>query len=215
MDVTKDEAATAEAEGGGADQPPNPISNSNPNPNPLNTTRGSKGKSCTGCTYYSSLRKAKSKNPTCIGLSRTRQAPPAVGKIELKAYREGLSLANFKYACIGYSVYLDKKDSSADLQDKTSKLPYCVGIEAVFNQRPSTSTVGHAPAPVHKAEEHNHVTPQPPSYKPPIPNITGEEFLNRFQRNASLVAAGVAKNLNRVGHYVKETLGDMLNRRSK
>lgn len=37
--------------------------------------------------------------------------------------------------------------------------------------------------------EHNHVTPQPPSYKPPIPNITGEEFLNRFQRNASLDAA--------------------------
>ena len=76
MEVTKDEAATP---GSGGAQPPNPISNGNPNPNPNpnpntpHTPRGSKGKSCKGCTYYTSLHKAKSKNPTCVGFSRALQ----------------------------------------------------------------------------------------------------------------------------------------------
>ena len=44
--------------------------NQNPNPNP-NQNKGSKGKSCKGCLYYSSLQRSKSKNPTCVGFSRT------------------------------------------------------------------------------------------------------------------------------------------------
>lgn len=43
----------------------------NPNPNP-NQTRGStKGRSCKGCLYYSSVQKSKSKYPTCVGFYRT------------------------------------------------------------------------------------------------------------------------------------------------
>jgi hypothetical protein len=44
----------------------------NPNPNP-SQSKGSKGKSCKGCLYYSSLQKSKSKNPTCVGFSRALQ----------------------------------------------------------------------------------------------------------------------------------------------
>lgn len=55
-----------------------------------------------------------------------------MGETELEASKEGRSLANFKYACIGYSVYLDNKDSSADSQDKTAKLPFCVGLEVLY-----------------------------------------------------------------------------------
>lgn len=33
--------------------------------------KDSKGKSCKGCLYYSSLQKSKSRTPTCIGLSKT------------------------------------------------------------------------------------------------------------------------------------------------
>ena len=36
-----------------------------------NGVKDSKGKSCKGCLYYSSLQKSKSKTPTCIGLSKT------------------------------------------------------------------------------------------------------------------------------------------------
>ncbi|ESW03753.1 hypothetical protein PHAVU_011G039500 [Phaseolus vulgaris] len=225
MAVSDDEAASTGAGAGGA-QPrnpipngnpnqnpnanpfPNPNSNQNPNPNPPHTTRGSKGKSCKGCTYYSSLHKTKSKNPTCVGFSRTlQQVPPfVVGETELEASKEGRSLTNFKYACIGYSVYLDNKDSSADLQDKKAKLPFCVGLEVVLEEKASNPSPSHVPA-THKTED-EHPTPQPRRYTPP--NHT-TEFLNRFQRNAGLVASGVAKNLNRVGNYVKELLNDILN----
>nr|AFK33512.1 unknown [Lotus japonicus] len=200
MAVTGEEAATtAEAGGGGGcGQHRNPNSNGgnpnpNPDPNPNPIVTGSKGKSCKGCAYYSSLHKSKSKNPTCIGFSRTlHQVPPyVVGETELEASKEGRSLANFKYACIGYSVYLDNKDSSADPQDKTAKLPFCVGLEVVLEEKSATSPVGHVPAHPRKAEDHENPSPQPRRYKPP--NATAEEFLNRFQRNATLVASGVVK----------------------
>ncbi|XP_019464849.1 PREDICTED: uncharacterized protein LOC109363161 isoform X1 [Lupinus angustifolius] len=206
MDLPKDEA-----ESGGGDCHPQ-----NPNTNPNSNKGGSKGKSCKGCAYYSSVHKAKSKNPTCVGFSRTlpQAVPPyVVGETELEASKEGRTLTNFKYACIGYSVYLDNKDSSADSKDKTAKLPFCVGLEVVLEEKQSTSPVGHVPAHARKTEEHEHATPQPRRYKPP--GTTPEEFLNRFQRNASLVASGVVRNLSRVGNYVKETLDDILYRRPK
>ncbi|MED6125786.1 hypothetical protein PIB30_072003 [Stylosanthes scabra] len=235
MGSNRDEAA---AGGGGEGQArilarnENVNSNPNPNPNPNNnTTRGSKGRSCKGCAYYSSVHKSKSKNPTCIGFSNTLpQVPPyVVGETELEASKEGRSLANFYYACIGYSVYLDNKESSADSQDKTAKLPFCTGLEVVLEEKSSTSPAGHVPAHAHKTEEQEHRAhrpqPQPQPQTQPrrynnnnnnkSPNSAAEEFLNRFQRNANLVAAGVVKNLNRVGNYVKETLVDILNRRPK
>ncbi|KAA0045635.1 uncharacterized protein E5676_scaffold280G00280 [Cucumis melo var. makuwa] len=48
--------------GGVQNQAPNRTSNG---------IKDSKGKSCKGCLYYSSLQKSKSKTPTCIGLSKT------------------------------------------------------------------------------------------------------------------------------------------------
>ncbi|XP_004506406.1 uncharacterized protein [Cicer arietinum] len=192
----------------------NPNSVPNPNPNP-NRPRTTKGKSCKGCAYYSSVHKAKSKNPTCYGLSRTlQQVPPyVVSESELEASKEGRSLKNFKYACIGYSIYLDNKDSPPDSQEKTAKLPFCVGLEVVSEVNSSTSSVGHVPAHARKTEEREQAIPQPRFAKPP--NTTAEEFLNRFQKNAGLVASGVVKNLNRMGHYVKEALDDILYRRPK
>ncbi|XP_027354869.1 uncharacterized protein LOC113864874 [Abrus precatorius] len=214
MAVTGDEAATV-GEGAGhtrspiSDGNPNPNSNPNPNPNRPHAPRGSKGKSCKGCAYYSSIHKAKSKNPTCVGISGTlEQVPPyVVGETELEASKKGRSFTNFKYACIGYSVYLDNKDSSTDSQDKTAKLPFCVGLEVVLEEKASTSPADRVPA-THKTEEH-----ELRRQKSPISKT--EDFFNRFQKNAGLVASGVAKNLNRVGNYVKETVDDILNRRPK
>ncbi|CAL0334177.1 unnamed protein product [Lupinus luteus] len=211
MEFPRDEAAS------GVNPNPN-VLNPNSNPNSVNGSGekggGSKGKSCKGCAYYSSLHKAKSINPTCVGFSTTlpQAVPPnVVGETELEASKEGRTLTNFKYACIGYSVYLDNKDSSADMKEKTAQLPFCVGLEVVLEEKPSTSPVGNVPA--HKTEEHEHATPQPRRYKPP--SVIPEEFLNRFQRNATLVASGVVRNLNRVSNYVKETLDDILYRRPK
>lgn len=46
------------------------VQNQNPAPN---QSKGSKGKSCKGCLYYSSLQKSNSKKPTCVGFSRALQ----------------------------------------------------------------------------------------------------------------------------------------------
>ncbi|XP_043708184.1 uncharacterized protein LOC122657524 [Telopea speciosissima] len=166
-----------------------------------------KGKSCKGCLYYSSILKSKARNPLCVGVSRTLPQVPnyIMGESKTETSKEGLSPTDFKYACVGYSVYLDGKDTPTDPQNKQAELPFCVGIELLVDKR--TSTTNHAPAHVRNRED-GHVFPQQRSYKPT--HSIGEEFLSRFTRNASLVASGVAKNLYRAGNYVKENLDDML-----
>ncbi|XP_059459667.1 uncharacterized protein LOC132189133 isoform X2 [Corylus avellana] len=179
----------------------------NQNPN-LSQSKGLKGKSCKGCLYYSSQQKSKSKNPTCVGFSRALQVPNyVVGGTEYEASKEGRNLADFRYGCVGYSVYLDNKDSSSDQQNQEAKLPFCVGLEILLDRRP----VQHAPADVHGSEDASALPqpqPQPQPYKPI--HHPGDEFLNRFTRNAGLVASSVGKNLNRVYNSIKGSLDDIL-----
>lgn len=52
-----------------------------------------------------------------------------VGETELEASKEGRILADFRYACIGYSVFLEKNGQSSDPQKKEAELPFCVGLE--------------------------------------------------------------------------------------
>lgn len=54
-----------------------------------------------------------------------------VGETELEASKADRSLTDFKYGCVGYSVFLDRKDSS-DPQNKQAELPFCVGLEVLY-----------------------------------------------------------------------------------
>ncbi|XP_077221136.1 uncharacterized protein LOC143854891 [Tasmannia lanceolata] len=174
-----------------------------------NPVKGSfKGKSCKGCLYYSTLLKSKARNPLCVGVTRTLPQVPSyiIGDSEVEASKEGRSLSDFKYACVGYSVILDNKDDPAVQQDKQAELPFCVGIELLVDKR--ASAADHVPAHVHNRED-DCFLPQPRPYKPP-PHAMGEEFVSRFTRNAGLVASGVARNMNRVCVYVKDSFDDIL-----
>lgn len=101
---------------------------------------------------------------------------------------------------------------------------YCIKIWAKFltvlhmfqvvsEVNPSTSPVGQVPAHARQTNDREHPAAQPRMSKPPI--TSAEEFLNRFQKNATLVAYGVVKNLNKVGNRIKESLDDILYRRPK
>ncbi|XP_057967953.1 uncharacterized protein LOC131157654 [Malania oleifera] len=175
----------------------------------LNETqrRGSKGKSCKGCLYYSSVLKSNSRNPLCVGISRSLPQVPryVVGESEIEASKEGRSLTDFKYACVGYSVYKDGKDPSANMQETQAELPVCVGIELLVDKR--VASADHASAHVHNRED-GHGYPQTRTHKPV--HSGGNEFLTRFTRNANLVASGVARNMRRVGNYIKENVDDIL-----
>ncbi|KAK6946321.1 hypothetical protein RJ641_013865 [Dillenia turbinata] len=181
--------------------------NQNPNTNPnQNQPIGPKGKSCKGTLYYTTLHKSKSRNPTCVGISRSLPQVPRynVGESELEAAKEGRTLTDFKYACVGYSVYLDKKGTSTDEDVKAAELPLCVGLEILLDKRPASASQSPAPAHAQRKEDgHSHTHP-PRMYKPP--HVVGNEFV----RNAGLVASGVARNLTKVGNYIKHTVDDIL-----
>ncbi|XVF01014.1 hypothetical protein REPUB_Repub04eG0051300 [Reevesia pubescens] len=182
----------------------------NQNPNPKNQSQGSKGKSCKGCLYYSSALKSTSQNPTCVGIPRTLQQVPSyiIRESELEASKEGRTVTDFKYVCVGYSVYLDNKDSSTHHSDKSAELPFCVGLEVLLDR--TAASTDRVRAPIHKNKD-GHALPQPQTHR--STQSTGDEFYSRFQRNAGLVAAGVMKNLNKVGNRLKESLDDILFRR--
>ncbi|MCD7461990.1 hypothetical protein HAX54_047513 [Datura stramonium] len=106
------------------------------------------GKSCKGCLYYSSTYKSNSRNPLCLGLSHSLPQVPQyiVGESEMEASKEGRSLRDFRYACVGYSVYLDQKARSADGQEVQTELPVCVGLEVLVDRKASSAETapGHA-----------------------------------------------------------------------
>ncbi|KAK4585228.1 hypothetical protein RGQ29_022762 [Quercus rubra] len=172
-----------------------------------------KGNSCKGYLYFSSSLKSKARNPRCIGISRTLQQVPGyiVGQTETEASKEGRDLTDFNYGCVGYSVYLDRigKDRVADNQGAKAELPVCVGLEILVDRRLSAdeSAPASAPAHIHNREDGREL-PQPRRHRPA--HSVGDDFLNRFTRNANLVASGVARNVHRVGNSIKETLDDVL-----
>ncbi|CAN8254758.1 unnamed protein product [Cochlearia groenlandica] len=155
-----------------------------------------KGKSCKGYLYYSSSLKSKSKNPRCVGIPRNLPQVPdyVVGQSEAEASKEGRTLSDFYYGCLGYSVYMTENDSSAIIKQPTkTQLPVCVGLEILADRRATSGNTSAAPARVQNRND--------------APSNT---FTHLFTRNANLVASGVMKNMKKVGNYVKETMDDAL-----
>ncbi|KAK1363508.1 Altered inheritance of mitochondria 23, mitochondrial [Heracleum sosnowskyi] len=179
-------------EGGGAATNPN-----------LNNN---KGKSCKGCLYYSSSFKSNSRNPLCVGISRSLPQVPRniVGKSEVEAQEKGRDFADFRYGCVGYSVYSDRKGQK-DVQDGNSELPACIGMEVLVDRK--VTVADSVPAHAHNRQD-NRRSPVPQTQKPAV--SLGDEFLKKFARNAGLVAAGVAKNVRKVGNHVKASVDDIL-----
>ncbi|URE15424.1 hypothetical protein MUK42_10702 [Musa troglodytarum] len=113
----------------------------------------SQGKSCKGCLYYSSLLRSDSRNPFCLGLTRPlKQVVPSsiVGESEMEADKEGRSLSDFRYVCVGYSVFLNNKENTTENQENQAKLPFCVGLELLVDRK--TSAAEHVPTHVHNKE---------------------------------------------------------------
>ncbi|XP_076887778.1 uncharacterized protein LOC143538022 [Bidens hawaiensis] len=164
------------------------------------------GKSCKGCLYYSSTLKSNSRNPLCVGITRSLPKVPRyyVGESEMEASKEGRSLADFRYGCVGYSVYSDMKNHSGNVDETQKELPVCVGLEVLVDRKVTNAKS----APIHAHNKDNHVTPQPRVNRPA--QSTSDDFFSRFTRNANIVASGVAKNVRKVGNHIKESVVDIL-----
>ncbi|KAG6394567.1 hypothetical protein SASPL_145156 [Salvia splendens] len=106
-----------------------------------------KGRSCKGCLYYSSQFKSDSRNPLCLGLSRSLPNAPRyiVGTSEMEASKEGMILRDFKYGCVGYSIYADQKNRASDPQQSEPELPVCMGIEVLVDRKIKESLAGKCP----------------------------------------------------------------------
>ncbi|KAI3451030.1 hypothetical protein Pfo_007695 [Paulownia fortunei] len=177
------------------------------------TSNGSKAKSCKGFLYYSTHFKTDSGNPLCVGLTRSLPDVPQyiVGQSEEEASKEGRSLTDFTYTCLGYSRYKDRKDQASNGQQTQTELPVCIGHQpseqVLVGWQVKTADSASVPTHIHNKGDGNGL-PQRRSPKPA--NATGEEFLSRLTRNANLVANGVAKNIRKVGNQIKQSLDDIL-----
>ncbi|KAJ8470777.1 hypothetical protein OPV22_025120 [Ensete ventricosum] len=167
----------------------------------------SQGKSCKGCLYYSSLLKADSRNPLCLGLTRPlKHVVPSsiVGESEMEADKEGRSLSDFRYVCVGYSVFLNNKQDTTENQENQAKLPFCAGLELLVDRK--TSAAEHVPTHVHNKEVPVHAHRE----EAKTVHAPRNNFFSKFSRSAGLVASGVARNLVRVGYSIKNSFEDIL-----
>jgi hypothetical protein len=183
-----------------------------------------KSRSCRGCLYYSSIMRENVRNPVCIGLSRSTEpeAYRVPGDLEREITKNGHALPDFKYACIGYSVYKEITSSppSPHPEDQVD-LPYCVGLEFLADRKPTQqgipgvsgfpanpASVSHE-RPPHRDDEGPKVMPRPPSSIGGGGGLSGDEFATRFFRNAGLVASAVVHNVGRVANSVRTTIDDI------
>lgn len=47
----------------------------------------------------------------------------------MEASKEGRNLADFRYTCVGYSLYPDQKEQASHGQQNQTELPICFGLE--------------------------------------------------------------------------------------
>ncbi|KAH9622817.1 hypothetical protein KSS87_011223 [Heliosperma pusillum] len=185
-----------------------------------------KGKSCKGTLYFSSILKSKGKNPRCVGFTRSLQQVPnyIVSESEVEASKEGRSLTDFRYACVGYSVYLDNKGAQTTGDKKPrAELPVCVGLEGfvqllklVRRKHPSLRGKSFLRGKMQQFDHSQHIDSCTSHFGFVFLQQTNSVRLHgRFTRNAGLVASGVARNMRKVGHYVKESVDDILYKRPK
>lgn len=62
-----------------------------------------------------------------------------VGKADLDKSKLRTNLSNFNYTCLGYSIYLDNKNISANSHKQVSKFPICVAGLEVYISTPFSS----------------------------------------------------------------------------
>ncbi|PNT65009.1 hypothetical protein BRADI_4g35990v3 [Brachypodium distachyon] len=150
-----------------------------------------KGKSCKGCLYYSSVLKSRGYNPICVGIPRSIPQVPGfvVEEPREEATAQGHDLRQFKYACAGYSMFVDDRDNKSGDNEAKALLPYCQGLELLADRRMVER----------KSPNVEHASARNPK----------EECWCRFRRSAGLVASGVAKNLNKTAVYIKQNIEDI------
>ncbi|KAL6502676.1 hypothetical protein OROHE_024329 [Orobanche hederae] len=124
---------------GGSSSP----SSAGTNTDVVNNNSVNKANSCKGCLYYSSRLKADSRNPVCVGLTGSLPSAPrySVGELEMEANKASRSLKDFRYGCVGYSVYVDVKEQGRVEQ---AKLPLCVGFEVLGDRLVDNADSGSA-----------------------------------------------------------------------
>lgn len=168
--------------------------------------RSLKGKSCKGCMYYSSVINSRSQSPFCVGLSRSfKQVPGYAVSSDPKILEDSRTLAEFRYACLGYSVHLEKKDFSTEPQKLEIELPFCSGLEILSTKR----LVPSKDVPTHIGRDKDRQNSPRPQIRQPE-QVAHNGFTYRFARNAGVVAKGVKKNMVRVGNQIKRKLDSTL-----
>ncbi|KAG8386555.1 hypothetical protein BUALT_Bualt03G0160500 [Buddleja alternifolia] len=63
----------------------------------------------------------------------------------MEASKEGRSLTDFRYGCIGYSLYVDRKEQGSNEQETQTELPVCVGLEVLVDRRVNAADSASTP----------------------------------------------------------------------
>ncbi|CAD7701267.1 unnamed protein product [Ostreobium quekettii] len=90
-------------------------------------------KCCMGALYYSQALMDSRMEPVCAGIRQTHKGGEDLGELQTEAS----NLVDFKYMCVGYSIYDEERMRRQPSRDDPASgvdLPYCEGLEIVSSR---------------------------------------------------------------------------------
>eukprot|EP00873_Tetraselmis_striata_P033302 jgi/Tetstr1/453566/TSEL_040534.t1 len=167
---------------------------------------------CLGFLYFNQSMHDRQQGPMCVGV-RTR---PSTVQEDMRNPLPGL--VDFKYMCIGYSVYTvnDRKVISKTRRPGADSvdLPYCEGLEIISSREMQGSPVllkeGMGGEPVGRDDLDSSGAPEKEGRFPPGKNfvpgrdVNMENFVARFTKMAKKIAQKMVDNLKLVASTIQK-----------
>ncbi|KAI5061932.1 hypothetical protein GOP47_0022471 [Adiantum capillus-veneris] len=170
------------------------------------------GTCCSGLLYYSTGLAKKSKRPLCVGVTRPVNLAYRNPVERNNEAKNGQALRDFKFACMGQSMYRNNTRVVKQLPDGSIQgvdLPSCEGLAMIEVKGATKRQLDQSKQ---GSNEGGHAMPRPATQlRPPNPvkGVTPEDFGTKFVRSAGLVAAALKQNAHRVGNQIKTMVEDI------
>ncbi|GMH33250.1 hypothetical protein BSKO_01084 [Bryopsis sp. KO-2023] len=181
-----------------------------------------KHRCCTGALYYSQALMDRRMPPICAGLRQAHKGSEDIEKLQTEA----ANLVEFKYVCVGYSQYDEKRIIEQPDRDGPAEgeveLPYCEGLEIISSrqlQRGPVLLKEGLDAPTGPQRGHEQVGPRrksasanedDPNFVPEPPGrFDWTKFPEKFQRTSELIVSKMQQNALHLISSAKKVLDQL------
>lgn len=176
-------------------------------------------KCCVGALYYSQALMDNRMEPVCAGIRQTHKAGEDLAELQTEAS----NLVDFKYMCVGYSMYdedrIRRQPAREDPPGGGVDLPYCEGLEIVSSRHLQGNPVllkegmegsaGEDTPPLEPSQKRKtgfFPGNSPTNFVPEPGRVNWEKLPERFQRSSYLILQKMQHNATYLATSMKRVI---------